>query len=45
MEIQFITTEKVNETPKQMNEYMNDLKGKIQFILENNYLLESLKIR
>jgi hypothetical protein len=43
--MKFITDEGVNDTPKQIETYLNDLKGKITFILKNNYLLESLKIR
>lgn len=45
MEIRFITTEKVSETPKKINEYMGDLKGKIQFILENKYLIKLLNLK
>lgn len=45
MEIKFITTEKVNETPKQINVYLNDLRGRMKSILDNNYLLESFNIR
>jgi hypothetical protein len=44
MEIKFITDNGVNDTPKQMNVQMNDLRGKIQSILDNNYILESFKI-
>jgi hypothetical protein len=43
--MKFITDEGVNDTPKQIDKYLNDLKGKITFILKNNYLLESLNIR
>lgn len=45
MEIKFITTEKVNETPKQINIYLDLLRGKIRGIVDNNYLLESFNIR
>lgn len=45
MEIQFITTEKVNETPKQINTYLNQLRGKMRGLLDYNYLLESFNIR
>lgn len=45
MEIQFITTEKVNETPKQINRYLNHLRGRMRGLLDYNYLLEPFKIR
>ena len=45
MEIKFITSEKVSETPKQINEYMNHLRGKVQNILDYNYLLQSFNIK
>lgn len=45
MEIKFITNEKVNETPKQINNYLSHLRGRIQSIIDNNYLLESFNIR
>jgi hypothetical protein len=43
--MKFITEEEVNYTPKKIDKYLHDLKGKISFILKNNYLLESLNIR
>jgi hypothetical protein len=43
--MKFITTEKVSETPKQINTYLNDLRGKMQGLLNYNYLLESFNIR
>ena len=43
--MKFITDEKVVETPKQIDKQLEELKGKISFILKNNYLLESLNIR
>lgn len=45
MEIKFITTKKVNETPKQINVYLNHLRGRMQGLLNYNYLLESFNIR
>lgn len=45
MEIKFITTEKVSETPKQINTYLDSLRGKIQGMVDHNYLLESFNIR
>jgi hypothetical protein len=45
MEIKIITTEKGEYTPKNINERMTHLSGKIQYILQNNYLLASLNIR
>jgi hypothetical protein len=45
MEIKFITDNGVNDTPKQIEVYLIQLKGKIKYILDNNYLLESLNIR
>lgn len=43
--MKFITDEKVSETPKQINTYLNDLRGKMQGLLNYNYLLESFNIR
>jgi hypothetical protein len=43
--MKFITDEGVNDTPKQIEKYLEELKGKISSILKNNYLLESYKIR
>jgi hypothetical protein len=43
--MKFITDEGVNDTPKQVEKYLFELKGKITFILKNNYLLESFNIR
>lgn len=42
--MKFITDQKVNDTPKQMNVHLHDLRGRIQSILDNNYILESFKI-
>ena len=43
--MKFITDKPVIENPKQIEKYLNDLKGTISSILKNNYLLESFKIR
>lgn len=43
--MKFITDEVVNDTPKQINTYLNDLRGKMQGLLNYNYLLESFNIR
>ena len=43
--MKFITDEGVNDTPKQINTYLNHLQGKMKSLLNYNYLLESLNIR
>jgi len=43
--MKFITDEKVVETPKQIDKQLEELKGKIRGIVDNNYLLESFNIR
>lgn len=43
--MRFITNEKVVETPKQIDNRLKDLTGKIQSILDNNYLFASFDLR
>jgi len=45
MELKFINNEEIKNPPKSINYMLSDLRGKLQFIMENNKLLKSLNIK